>query len=67
MITTPNRIVSLRNAIESGEPIDYHKLNLLVALDMIIAGREFMEEAVRRNEEWDQNAAIAIGGAGADR
>ena len=58
MVTVPNRMAELRSQLEAGQPlesIDTTRLFLLQQLDMVIAGREFVEEAARRDDtetEW---------------
>lgn len=60
MISTPNRIKQLRDAIESGEQITQTEINRLATLqplDLVIAGREFVEQAVVEQETNDARIA----------
>jgi hypothetical protein len=54
MITTPDRIGAMIEAIERGESPDLNKLATLSSLDLVRAGRRFVEEAVLRDEEADR-------------
>lgn len=51
MITTPDRISGAIAAIEKGEQVDWQKLADLQALDLVLAGRRFVEDAVAYNEK----------------
>lgn len=62
MITVPNRVVQLRQVIESGEPVDTHKLATLQMLDLVVAGRQFMEEAVLHQEAEDEQIRAELSG-----
>lgn len=58
MVTLPNRLRDVREAIENGQPVssvDWGRVGFLQLLDVAIAGREFVEEAAARDEaenEW---------------
>ena len=62
MITLPNRLSEVRESLQRGDKVDFRRLANLQALDLVIAGREFMEQAVLRQEaadagietEWEQ-------------
>lgn len=51
MITTPNRLSAIAEKIERGEAVDLQKVATLQAIDLVCAGRQFVEEAIRFNEE----------------
>lgn len=60
MITVPNRVKQLRDAIERGEPVTQAKVNRLATLqvlDLVIAGREFVEQASIDQESDDARIA----------
>lgn len=50
MIKTPDRIADAIAALERGEQVDWRKLQDLQALDLVRAGRQFVEEAIAYNE-----------------
>lgn len=53
----PNRLKDVRSELENGRPvsdIDWNRIGLLQTLDMVIAGREFVEEAAAREEAEDE-------------
>ncbi len=50
MITIPDRIGDAISAMERGEQVDWRKLADLQALDLVQAGRKFVEEAIARDE-----------------
>jgi hypothetical protein len=50
MITIPDRIADAIAARERGEQVDWRKLADLQALDLVRAGRQFVEEAIARDE-----------------
>lgn len=50
MITIPDRIGDAISAMERGEQVDWRKLADLQALDLVRAGRKFVEEAILRDE-----------------
>lgn len=50
MITVPDRIADAIAARERGEQVDWRKLADLQALDLVRAGRQFVEEAIARDE-----------------
>lgn len=50
MITIPNRIGDAISAMERGEQVDWRKLADLQALDLVVMGRKFVEEAIARDE-----------------
>ena len=62
MIVSPNRLLEVRQALQHGDKVDYRKVANLQALDLVIAGRQFVEQAVLRQEaadagietEWEQ-------------
>ena len=54
MLFPPNRVMQARELLEKGEPVDPKRLALLQALDLVIVGREFVEDAIRRHEEADE-------------
>lgn len=69
MITIPDRLAAITDAIERGEAVDYRKVALLQSLDLVRAGRQFVEDAIELHEdetaatsEWlrQQNAAGAL-------
>ena len=50
------RTESLIAKVEAGEPIDYEKEAKLDALDTLMVGIEFTEEAVQRTNEADNRS-----------
>ena len=63
MIQTPDRLAAVAAAIEQGKPIDLKKVAALQALDLARAGRQFVEEAVKRHEDADEQAGRLTGEA----
>ena len=59
MIQTPDRLADAIASIEKGEPVDWRKLADLQALDLVRAGRQHAEQAVRDNEARD-DAAVGL-------
>lgn len=60
MISPPNRVKQIRDAIERGEQITQTEINRLATLqplDLVIAGREFVEQAVIEQESNDDRIA----------
>jgi endonuclease YncB( thermonuclease family) len=53
MITTPDRMSGAIAAIERGETVDWQQLRTLSALDLVMAGRRFVEQAILRDEQFD--------------
>ncbi len=51
MITTPNRLEGVVESLEKGEPVDYKRVAQLQVLDLAIAGRKIVEEAVEFQEQ----------------
>lgn len=60
MIWTPNRLAGVVEQLERGEPVDTGRLSALQALDLVIAGREFVQAAVLQNEAEDERIAADI-------
>jgi hypothetical protein len=56
MIRIPDRLAAVAEAIEKGEAVDYRKVAMLQTIDLVRAGRQFVEEAVEFNEQ--QNGAV---------
>lgn len=54
MITMPDRLGEVAKAIESGESFDPKRAMALQTLDLIRAGRQFAEQAVKRDEDFDE-------------
>ena len=54
MIVTPNRVLEWRNALERGEVVDLRRISTLQLLDVVIAGRDVVESAVRNQEAEDE-------------
>lgn len=50
MISTPNRLLDLLAKIESGQDVDWGRVAMLQSLDLVIAGRQFVEDAIRFQE-----------------
>lgn len=57
MITTPNRLAQIRTALESGQAVDFERIAALQAMDLVIAGRQFVEEAAKFQEDTDDSIA----------
>jgi hypothetical protein len=55
MITVPDRLSELRDKLERGglSQADCDQAATLVALDLAIAGRQFVEQAIQLHEEAD--------------
>lgn len=53
----PNRIEELRTAIQQGDSVDLNRVALLQALDLDIVARQFVEDAISRNEAEDERFA----------
>lgn len=53
MLKTPDRISSVIQAVEQGEAIDTNKLLLLLELDTIKLGQDYVAESLRLQEEAD--------------
>lgn len=62
MITVPNRVDQLREALERGQSLDTRKLARLQMLDLVVAGRQFMEEAVLHQEAEDERIQAELSG-----
>ena len=60
MIHLPDRLSTVIADIEAGKPVDVEKLHTLQALDLVRAGRQFVEEACQRQETWDEQAVAAV-------
>ena len=56
MIQVPNRLLEARQALEADKPVNWKRLADLQALDLVIAGRQFVEEAIRDHEAADERA-----------
>ncbi len=54
MITSPNRLKDIVEALEKGEPVDYGRVATLQVFDIAIAGRQAVEDAVRFQETEDE-------------
>ncbi|MBX3450596.1 MAG: hypothetical protein KF777_13595 [Planctomycetaceae bacterium] len=54
MITRPNRLLEAVQAIEAGQPVDWDRLAKLQTLDLVIVGRQFIEQAVIEQEQADE-------------
>lgn len=54
MITAPDRLSELAKAIENREPVDLRRIRALQSLDLVQAGRQFAEQAIRSHEETDE-------------
>ena len=54
MITTPNRLEGVVEALENGEPVDYRRIAILQTLDLVIVGRKFVEDSAKLQEEEDE-------------
>ena len=63
MITSPDRLAKVKEALERGEPVDLQTVAALQALDLASFGRQFMEEAVREHERIDQTYGALLEGA----
>lgn len=63
MILTPDRIGDAIAQLEKSEQVDWQKLANLQALDLVRAGRRFVEEAIKSNEEWDDEIRKVLVGA----
>jgi hypothetical protein len=61
VITTPDILSALREQVRAGQPIDYRKASTEQALNIAIAGRQFVEEAIQLNEEHDDKLAQLAG------
>lgn len=53
MITLPNRLADIARAIEHGEPVNLKKCADLQALDLAMIGRQFVEDAIKSHEAYD--------------
>lgn len=53
MITLPDRLAALRERLAAGEPIDWRTEHDLLALDLVIAGEQYVAEALGRQEGAD--------------
>lgn len=53
MIMPPNRLAEAVQAIERGESVDWNRIALLQPLDLVLAGRKFVEEAIQSQERED--------------
>jgi antitoxin (DNA-binding transcriptional repressor) of toxin-antitoxin stability system len=53
MILPPNRLSEVIEAVEAGQPVDYSRVARLLALDMAALGRQFVVEALEKEEEAD--------------
>ena len=62
MITVPDRIADAIAARERGEQVDWRKLADLQALDLVRAGRQFVEQAILRDEAANDEMEKAFGG-----
>jgi hypothetical protein len=62
MITIPDRIGDAISALERGEQVDWRKLADLQALDLVRAGRKFVEEAIARDEAATDTLEQSAGG-----
>lgn len=60
MIQTTNRLTSLRQDLEAGKPVNFRLLADLQALDLAIAGRQFVEEAIKFQEAEDARVEKSI-------
>lgn len=61
MITIPDRIGDAISAMERGEQVDWRKLADLQALDLVRAGRQFVEDAILRDEAANADLERAVG------
>jgi len=57
MIMTPNRLEGIVDALEKGDPVDYSRVADLQVLDLVIAGRKHVEQAIQFQEQEDEQAA----------
>ena len=65
MITTPDRVGEAIAAIERGEQVDWRKLANLQVLDVVHAGRLYVEDAIRFQEaEYDRAVSQSPGRPG---
>ena len=64
MITLPDRIGVAIAALEKGEQVDWQKLADLSSLDLIRAGRQFVEQAIVFNEEANNDAISRLQSTG---
>ena len=55
MITLPNRLEDVVKDLEQGNPIDLNRVATLQALDLAISGRRAVEQAIEREQEFDED------------
>ena len=60
MILPPNRLEEVIRAVESGQPVDYDRVAQLLALDLANFGRQFVEDALKREEGEDAKFAARL-------
>lgn len=63
------RLDSLIEKIESGQPVtqqDADQAATLIALDTVKSGQQYLEEAVQRQQEHDEQVARLLQGSSAD-
>ena len=53
MISMPDRTSEAIRAIELGEPVDWKRLADLTTLDMVLFGKQCVEDAILENEKYD--------------
>jgi len=62
VITTPNRLEQIVKDLEQSNPIDFDKVATLQGLDLAIAGKQAVEQAIERELEFDANLEEQIRG-----
>jgi hypothetical protein len=60
MIWTKDRLGSIIESLEKGVPVDAGQTLMLQALDIVIAGRQLVQEAIKRDEDADAKLAQRI-------
>lgn len=58
------RIGEAARQIESGEPVDWQKIDRLGPLDLVRAGQQFLADALQEEREADERAAQFLRGLG---
>lgn len=53
MISLPNRVLQAMDLMEKGESVPWGKLAFLQVLDLVVIGRQFVEDAVQRDRDAD--------------
>ncbi len=54
MITMPNRLEEIVESLEQGVTVNYEHVALLQTFDLVIAGRQFVEDASKFQEQEDE-------------